>query len=202
MIYQADKENQVYQFNTYLNTTSQDVTAYYPQFMYESIFKTALDEPDFEFTVNTVPFPIFYVFSSRIAQAESFDYCGFIGIALALIPCTMVSYILKEREQQLKHMQVISGMSLKAYWIANILSDILKCYLPMFCFLILSSIFGISVKDVWVIFMIFPWAIVPFSYMTSFLFTSDTVAQIMTLFVHFLFAAVLSFTVFTLQIIP
>ena len=62
LIYQADKEKQVYQFNSYLNTTSSMVTAYYPQFMYESILKTALDDPSFTFTVNIDPFPVFWVF--------------------------------------------------------------------------------------------------------------------------------------------
>ena len=62
LIYQADKENHIYQFNTYVNTTSPMVTAYYPQYMYQSILRTALDKPDFEFNVNTQPFPVFWVF--------------------------------------------------------------------------------------------------------------------------------------------
>lgn len=90
-----------YQFNTYLNTTSLDVTAYYPQFMYESILKTAAGVT---FTVNTVPFPVFFVFATRLDQSVTFSYAFLVAIAIALIPCTMVSYILREREQQLKHM--------------------------------------------------------------------------------------------------
>ena len=93
-------------------------------------------------------------------------------------------------------------MSLTGYWIANVMSDILKCYVPVALILILAVIFKANDTGVWVVFMLYPWAIVPFSYMTSFLFTSDTVAQIMTLFLHFLFAGVLGLTVYTLQIIP
>ena len=88
----------------------------------------------------------------------------------------MVSYILNEREKQLKHMQVISGMSLTGYWIANIMSDIIKCYVPVALILLLSWLFDANDPGVWVIFMLYPWAIVPFSYMTTFLFTSDTMA--------------------------
>lgn len=149
------------------------MTAYYPQFMYESILKTAADVT---FTVNTVPFPVFFVFATRLDQSVTFSYSFLVAIAIALIPCTMVSYILTERERQLKHMQVVSGMSLTGYWIANILSDIVKCYVPMIFILILSWLFSVNDPGVWVIFLLFPWAIVPFSYMTSFLFTSDTVA--------------------------
>ena len=170
--------------------------------MYESILKTALDDSDFKFEVNTVPFPVFWIFSSRLDQAITFDYAFLVAIAIALIPCTMVSYILKERENQLKHMQMISGMSLTGYWLANVMSDILKCYVPMIMILILAIIFDANDEGVWVTFMLYPWAIVPFSYVMSFLFTSDTVAQIMTLFLHFLFAGVLGLTVYTLQLIP
>jgi len=149
-----------------------------------------------------VPFPVFFVFATRLDQSVTFSYAFLVAIAIALIPCTMVSYILREREQQLKHMQVVSGMSLTGYWIANILSDIVKCYVPMIFILVLSALFQVNDPGVWVILMLFPWAIVPFSYMTSFIFTSDTVAQIMTLFLHFCFGGVLSVTVITLQLIP
>ena len=67
-------------------------------------------------------------------------------------------------------------MNLAGYWIANVMSDILKCYVPMIFIMVLSVIFGVSIADFWVMFVLFPWAIVPFSYMTSFFFTNDTVA--------------------------
>lgn len=93
-------------------------------------------------------------------------------------------------------------MSMSGYWIANVISDIVKCYVPMIIILALAFIFKVNEPGVWVIFLLFPWAIVPFSYMTSFLFSSDTIAQIITLTIHFLFAGVMSVTVYTLQIIP
>ena len=99
-------------------------------------------------------------------------------------------------------MQVISGMSLTGYWAANIMSDIIKCYVPVALILLLAWIFDANDPGVWVIFMLYPWAIVPFSYMTTFLFTSDTMAQILTLFLHFVFAGILGITCYTLQIVP
>ena len=67
--------------------------------MYESILKTALDDTDFTFTVNTVPFPVFWVFATRLDQSITFAYAFLVAVAIALIPCTMVSYILTEREK-------------------------------------------------------------------------------------------------------
>jgi hypothetical protein len=46
-IYKADKTNQHWQFSSFLNLTSSGVTAFYPQFMYEAIIKTATDNSEF-----------------------------------------------------------------------------------------------------------------------------------------------------------
>ena len=51
-------------------------------------------------------------------------------------------------------------------------------------------------------FLLFPLAIVPTTYCFSFIFKSDTVAQISTFFFHFLFGAIGGFIVFLLKAIP
>ena len=99
-------------------------------------------------------------------------------------------------------MQLISGMSLFGYWAANILADLVKSFIPIIVILIMSKAFGVWYEGVWVLFMLFPIAVVPFSYVTSFMFSSDTVAQICTLFLHFIAGGIMSLTVYTLQLIP
>ena len=71
--------------------------------MYTSILRSALGDPEFEFDVTTAPFPVFYAFKQREEAAKSFDYVFMLSIALALIPCVVISFILNEREKQLKH---------------------------------------------------------------------------------------------------
>jgi len=144
--------------------------------MYQSVLANALDQPDLTFEATTTPFPVFHAFKLREQAAQSFDFAFMVAIGLALIPCVMVSYILQEREGQLKHMQLISGMSLFGYWAANLLADIVKAYVPIGFILLLSWASGVWYTDTWVLFVLFPWAVVPFSYTTSFLFSSDTAA--------------------------
>lgn len=99
-------------------------------------------------------------------------------------------------------MQEISGVSLLGYWMSNMISDVVKAYIPIFITLILQAAFSINVDGVWVHLLIYPWTIVPFTYITSFLFTKDSVAQIMTLFVHFLGGGILPLVIFVLLSIP
>lgn len=185
-----------------MNITSQDVTAIYPQYFYESLFKTALDDKDFEFQLTTAPFPVFAAFKDREASAQSLDYVFMLAIALALIPCMVVSFVLNEREKQLKHQQLVSGMSLMGYWTANLLSDVVASYLPILLIMMFNFAFSLNIEYAYLFLLLYPLAVIPFSYLTSFAFGDDTTAQICTLFVHFITAGLLMSVVFVLQLIP
>ena len=50
-IYRADKSKHLYQVSAYLNVTSQDVTALYPQYLYGALLRAATGETDLEFNV-------------------------------------------------------------------------------------------------------------------------------------------------------
>ena len=50
--------------------------------------------------------------------------------------------------------------------------------------------------------LLYPISIVPFTYMTSFIFDSDNTAQIFTIFMHFLVAAIIPMIIFFLTTIP
>jgi ATP-binding cassette subfamily A (ABC1) protein 1 len=89
-------------------------------------------------------------------------------------------------------------MSLFGYWAANILADLVKSFIPIIVILIMSKAFDVWYEGVWILFLLFPIAVVPFSYVTSFMFSSDTVAQICTLFLHFIAGGIMSLTVYTL----
>jgi len=99
-------------------------------------------------------------------------------------------------------MQMTSGVSLPAYWISNLMADITKTYFPIIVILLLTLIFDLKYDGVWVLLILYPIAIVPFTYVTSFLFTGDTVAQIMTLFIHFAMGGIMPIVIFVLQNIP
>jgi len=107
--------------------------------MYQSILTNV--NSDITFNVQTAPFPAFYVFETQETSSKAVDFGLMSSISLALIPCVIISFIIKEREQQVKHMQMISGVSLPAYWLSNMISDIVKTYVPIFIILILTAAF-------------------------------------------------------------
>lgn len=67
-------------------------------------------------------------------------------------------------------------MSLPAYWISNMIADLIKIYIPVILMVIISALFNANYKGVWVLYLLLPLALVPFTYITSFLFKNDTTA--------------------------
>lgn len=78
------------------------------------------------------------------------------------------------------------------------IADLIKVYIPILLMVIISRIFDVNYKGVWVLFLLLPLALVPFTYITSFLFKNDTSAQIVTLFLNFFVCAVMGVVVFFL----
>lgn len=62
----------------------------YPQYMYTAILRLGLDEPDLNFNVTSVAFPIYQKFKDIEEAAGAYDFVFMTAIALALIPCVMV----------------------------------------------------------------------------------------------------------------
>ena len=75
-------------------------------------------------------------------------------------------------------------------------------YIPVCLMIMLMFVFNKQFDGVWILFMLYPPAIVPFTYVTSFIFSSDINAQITTLFIHFMSGGLLVIVVFVLQYIP
>jgi len=141
--------------------------------MYQSVLKTAVDV---DLSLETVPFPTMYQLSLRSSSSNAFGYAGYVGFAFCFMPCAIVSFIVMERVDNLRHMQVISGMSLPAYWLANMIADMIKLYIPIVIIILISIAFDSNYPGTWVLFMLLPPALVPFTYCTSFLFSKDNTA--------------------------
>ena len=104
-----------------------------------------------------------------------------ISVGLSLLPGLIVSGVMHEREKNLKHMQIISGMNLCSYWIVNIIFDILKMEIPMILCCVLLYYFEMTdYFSAMFVFVVYPLGVVPFTHATSFMFQSEWSAQFFT----------------------
>ena len=93
-------------------------------------------------------------------------------------------------------------MSLAGYWGSNIIFDIFMAYIPMLLIIMLTFVFNKNFEGVWLLFLLYPIAIVPFTYVSASVFSTDITAQICTLFMHFVAGGLLVIVVFVLQYLP
>ena len=89
---------------------------------------------------------------------------------------SVVSYLVVERIEGLKHLQEISGMQLKAYWIGNFITDFIKMQLTIIVTIICMKGFDMGMNTTWISYLVFPLGALPFTYITSFIFTADSAA--------------------------
>ena len=122
-----DNIDHQYQIVTLANTTSQESSVTFAQFMYEAILRYSVNT-NFQYLMVNDPMPIVKIFKDCNKGANGV-FMGFVlGIALALILTSINGFLLHERVNALIHQQIVSGMHKVSYWAANYISDISKTY--------------------------------------------------------------------------
>jgi len=200
-VYEANNETKQFKIASFVNITSQDVLALYPQFMYEAVLKAATGRPDFSFKVTNHAFPITELQKEHTEAASGIFVCFVVGIGFALIPASIASVIVGERQKSIKSIQVVKGIYKTAYWLAFALVDLLRAYLPCLATIWLIEIFDLRYGHVWKVLAIFPLAILPFTYATSYIFTRESTAQTFTIYLHFLLSGIAGMIVFALRMV-
>ena len=79
--------------------------------------------------------------------------------------------------------------------------DIIKAFLPSVLIIAFMRAFSLLYPNIWLPFLIYPLAITPFTYILSFIFQTEVVAQSFTIFIHFVFGGVGPIVAFSLRTI-
>jgi hypothetical protein len=161
----------------------------------------ASGNPHLKFDVTTVPFPKSDRQRSQEEAASGIFVCFVVGIAFSLIPASIVSRIVGEKENGLYHIQIVSGVEKAAYYGSFVLIDLVLSYVPVILTIYLFNHFNLDYWEAWKTLMLYPLAVIPFTYSTSFLFNKESTAQTFTIYLHFLLSAIASMVVFALRMV-
>ncbi|CAN0348380.1 unnamed protein product [Pylaiella littoralis] len=123
---------------------------------------------------------------------QTFYVILFTIMAFSFVPAAWIMYIVREKETKCKHQQIVSGVSLEAYWFSSYVWDFVSYLIPMSFAIILFKAAGVStlfdngaVKALVLLFLLFGLSMVPYTYLGSFLFSSHSKAQNLWLFHNF-----------------
>jgi ATP-binding cassette subfamily A (ABC1) protein 3 len=106
-----------------------------------------------------------------------------VSIGYCFIPSAIAVFVVQERETKAKHIQMISGVSIEAYWLSSYLWDFVSCLIPTLigAFIVLGfgneNFVGENFGSVFLTMFMYALSVVPFTYVLSFLFKSHSTAQ-------------------------
>ncbi|XP_046544466.1 phospholipid-transporting ATPase ABCA3-like isoform X1 [Haliotis rubra] len=137
--------------------------------------------PDHSITTTNFPLPQNQSDSSRttlVAGAGTGFGISFVLIfGMAFLTSSFVHFLIKERQVGAKHLQVVSGVGPFVFWMSNFAWDFINYMIPCVGLLIVFAAFQSEayVEDgrlgiVFLIFVVYGWAVLPFMYTLQYLF--------------------------------
>lgn len=160
-------------------------------------------------TTRNFPLPTTFKQDNEQNSASAFVTALFCMIAFCFIPASFATFVVKEREVKAKHQQVISGVSIYAYWTSTWVWDTVS-YLPTAA-LVIAAVYMFGVDSYTqgdagaayaLLFLLAGPAVASFTYIVSYIFVSHSTAQIMVMFINFLTGLCLMVVSFVLTVIP
>lgn len=153
-----------------------------------------MQEPFASIVVHNSPLPRTFYNEQRHITNQSLTIGLVFCLALAFLPASIVSYIVKERFDSIKETQIYAGLDIAMYWVTFMLIDGIKyVFLSLFSFLMIFAFdLELYLKDgmfvaVVLLFFMHGWSMLSFTYMCSFLFKTPGMAQLGLFFFNFFF---------------
>ena len=204
----VDPTNKMYKYSTFFNTTAAPSAPISANIMNTAILRYATGDSNAKIKLKVVGLKLTKQIAAFNNTAVGFIAVFLFSLAYAFIPAGIVLFIVKEREHNSKHQQIVSGVSIYAYWFSNLLIDFCKYLIPGIYTALSILIFGVDAfterdnySAVWALIILYGPAILTFTYLTSFMFKSPESAQIATFVFNFLAGLVLMILSFALRAI-
>ena len=90
-------------------------------------------------------------------------------------------------------------MQLSAYWISTFFGDLFKFSITITINIAVFIAFKLEFDLYWVTLLVYPFGVLPFTYVSSFIFQSTSVAQTLTLFFNFVSLLILPMLVYFMR---
>ena len=139
---------------------------------------------------------------------DGFIIVMLLALAFSFIPSSLILFIIKERENNAKHQQIISGVNVVAYWLSNFIVDYVKYLIPalvsyalFFAFDVTFFIQGDRAGMSILLFILYGIAMVGYTYVTSFMFRKPSSGQVFIFLLCFFTSFVLVIIMFSLKLI-
>ncbi|KAL4225817.1 hypothetical protein ACF0H5_013807 [Mactra antiquata] len=126
---------------------------------------------------------------------------------MAFMATSFIIFLIKEKSVGAKHLQVVSGVGPFAYWMSTFLWDLINYVIPVLCILLVFAAFQTDayVNDnrlglVFLIFMLYGFSVLPFVYLTHYMFMVPATGMVVVSMINLLSGLVFLLATYTLSI--
>ena len=175
-----------YRFTYFPNIVSRQSTAIYLNYLLNNLVRYATKNENLEIEIINEPLP--YTREEKMDKQERnrIIILFFISISFSLIPANFITIIIKERENNSKHLQIISGISLFSYWLNNYIFELIKYYIIGGICILIIYVYDYYNYYLLILYLEYGPAMVSFTYLFSFIFKSEDKGQTCVLLVNLL----------------
>ena len=195
-----DKRNQQYEFTCLVDLLSRQNAPIYANYIIKNIIRYATNNKNLDIEVINEPLPYTYKERRNSKERNSSMLLVFISICFTLIPANFITIIIKEKENNSKHLQIISGISLMSYWVNNYIFELVKYYIIGGICVLFLKIFGFYEDYVYILYLLYGPSMVSFTYLFSFIFKKEGIGQTMVILVNLLIGALGGTAVFIMRV--
>lgn len=195
-------QGQMAKYNIYTNVTGTHAIPTFWNVLVTGLYREQTNDPKATISVTTEIFPWTDRQTKAFNQLKGLFTSIIISLGMAFIPSSYVAFTVKERASKAKHLQFISGVGMVAYWLSNLVFDFVVFLLPAVSAIVIilgfkqEAFTGANLPVIIVNMLLYGLAVIPFSYLFSFLFTSHTTAQGVMILVYIASGVVLLITSF------
>jgi len=205
----SNKNTAYASYTALVNTTAFHIAPTAISIMNSGIYSwlASQNSPGSSIEVINAPLPFTERQGVVVSSITSFTAVLFVVIAFSFIPASFAVFVVRERETGAKHQQLISGVSIPAYWCSTYAWDMCNYALPCAASIALVAAFdikellGTTLPATIALFVLYGLSCAPFTYCISYFFKSHSTAQTMTL-VFNLGCLVLLLASYVMHLIP
>jgi ATP-binding cassette subfamily A (ABC1) protein 3 len=180
-------------FTALFNATGVHSSAEAVNLAYTLALRQLTGNPSAGFHAFNSPMPLGEVEGNLISYIQQIVAAIFVLIPFTFIPANFVCFIVKEREFKAKHLQLVAGVNIAAFWASNFVWDLFTylitegmCIVVFFAFKRKEYIGDAQTfAATFCLFLFYGLASIPCAYVVSHAFESYTTAQNVTMMVSF-----------------
>ncbi|KAH9143316.1 hypothetical protein AeRB84_012675 [Aphanomyces euteiches] len=203
----GSSQDRTFGYNLAVNTTATHSAIVYKAMLDEALYRTIASDNNVKLTCTNAPLPLTDSNKLFLTTIVSFTTGVFVVIAFAYFTASIVPYLVNKKHpsHNSKHQQLVSGVSLPAFWLANFAFDLVLYAIPCIFGLLAIYFFDITpftgrdcascpstpFAALIVVFVLFGFAIISFCYILSYLFVDAPSSQTYIVMINMVFGTIL-----------